>query len=448
MKRYLLMAIAAAAIAGGCAPENPRPKASGEGVVRAINAIATSPAYTFLNEERFLENVTFKTATSPSTWDGLEYTFNFEVLLTGDTERTRVASVFIDVQDDRDYTLLLTGAVEEPDIIVWEDDVRDWQEAETAFELRVAHASPSLGPVDAYFDLPGTAPVIGARLGTLEFGDILPAVEFESGERSLVLTRVDEPGSVLYESIPVSLIQRSSYIIGPFDADANDVGPVPVMLYNTTQGGTGSIADVNTGSTARFFHASRDMANADIYIDDPLTTPIVSDQAFGGITGDIPVAPGDTPITYTAAGNAGAILIDTDRSFSADSRHSLFAVRNAEGEDVVSNFVMDRRSVETRAGLTLVNTSADNPTVDVYVLRGEDTLEDAFPLLPSLTVLTQPVPVALLPDTYDIYLTAPFEKTVLAGPIPLDAQAGDVIEAVVYDTVDPNVPRLEFVPLP
>lgn len=448
MKRYLLLAAVAATLIGGCAKESERATATGEGTVRAINAIATSPNFTFLIEERSLGQVEFKTPTAGNSWDDLEYTFNFEAPLESDFTRTRVASIFLDVEKDRDYTLLLSGAVDSPDITVWESGIREWQGSETASEVRFANASPALGPVDVYFDPTGTAPADGNRLGTVDFGEILPAQEFPSGERTLILTAVDDPATVLFESTPLTLAERNAYIISPFDADAGDVSPVPVVLINSTVGGGGPIVDVNARPTARFFHASRDMGNADIYTDDPLTTPIVSNQAFGEYTSDIPVEPGATQITYTTAGNTGSILIDAERPFSNEARHSVFAVRDTDGQDTLGNFIIDRRSVETRTRLTLVNASSDNPIVDLYLTLDGDTPDDTFPLLAGMTLLEPPATLSLLPDQYDLYLTVVSEKTVLVGPVPLDAGAGDVIEGLIYDTVDPNVPRLEFIPLP
>ncbi|NIL93140.1 MAG: DUF4397 domain-containing protein [Woeseiaceae bacterium] len=448
MKHYLLLAIAATFVVSGCAKESERPKATGEGTVRAINAISTSPDFGFLIEERFLEPLKYKTASSESTWDNLSYTFNFDVLLAGDVARTRVASVLIDVENDRDYTMLLSGAIDAPDVTLWENEIREWQSDETAFELRIANASPTLGPVDVYFDAPGTAPVLGNALGTVDFGEILPAQEYEPTERTLILTAANDPGTVLYESVPLTLAERTSYILAPFDPDANDVGPIPVLLINATRGGGGSIADVNTQSTARFFHASQAMGNADIFIDDPLTVPVVANQAFGEFTGDLPVTSGDVPVTYTAPGNVGSILIDSDRVFTVNAHHSLFAVRNSVGEDLVSNFVIDRRSVETQTKLTIINTTTNHPIVDVYVVPTGESIDETFPVIPRLTALAPPFTTPLLPEQYDLYLTVPNEKTVLLGPIALDAQPGSVIEALIYDTVDPNVPSLAVIPPP
>ena len=448
MKYYLLTAIAAALLASGCAPESNRPQAQGEGAVRAINAISASPDYRFLNEERFLATLNFGGFSGTSRWDGLEYTFNFDTFLVGDLVTTRVASQFIAVEDNRDYTMVLTGAIESPDVILWEEALREWEETDTTYEVRVGNTSTELGPVDVYYDLAGTLPVDSTRIGTIDFGEILPPQEYEAGERTLILTAVDDPATILFESRPLTTTERSSILFTTLDTDANALGPVVVQRINTTSNGTTILADVNTESTLRYFHSSRDMGNVDIYVDDPLTTPVVSNQAFREYTGDLPQESGEVPLTYTAAGNMGAILIDADGLFSPGLRYNLYAIRATTGSDLLLSAVSDRRSIATVARLSIINTSADNRFVDVYVVEEGESIEEAFPLFPSLSTLAPPTTVTLIPNRYDIYITDVFQKTPLAEPVSLDASAGDVFESIVYDTDDPAVPQLEFIPLP
>ena len=78
MKRILLAIIALIAVAG-CGGETAFPEATGDGRIRMINAISTSPEIAFLIEERALDNVAYKSNSSPQRWDNLTYTFNFEI---------------------------------------------------------------------------------------------------------------------------------------------------------------------------------------------------------------------------------------------------------------------------------------------------------------------------------------------------------------------------------
>jgi hypothetical protein len=42
----------------------------------------------------------------------------------------------------------------------------------------------------------------------------------------------------------------------------------------------------------------------------------------------------------------------------------------------------------------------------------------------------------LAAGSFDLYLTVTGEKTIVAGPVQVDLVLGDVVTAIVYDTVD------------
>ena len=65
--------------ASGCA-ESSRQAATGEGNIRGINSIVTSPDVTFLIEERSLGTVAFKQTSGFIAYDDLSYLFNFAAL--------------------------------------------------------------------------------------------------------------------------------------------------------------------------------------------------------------------------------------------------------------------------------------------------------------------------------------------------------------------------------
>ena len=72
MKRNLLAALSVVAITfAGCAKDSDLPNPTGEGTIRAINAIPASPAISFLIEERLVAPVTYKSATASTHWDDL-----------------------------------------------------------------------------------------------------------------------------------------------------------------------------------------------------------------------------------------------------------------------------------------------------------------------------------------------------------------------------------------
>jgi len=449
MKRYVILTICmAAVILGACAKESSLPKATGEGAIRAINAIPASPEIAFLIEERLLDSAATKSVTDTSIYDDLAYTFNFQALLAGDSTTTRVASQFLDVEADKDYTFLVSGALATPDITIWEADQREWAETETVFEARMAHAAETLGSVDIYFADAAIPPALGSQIATLAFGEIAAPVDLEAGDYVMTITPAGDDTTILFVADPVTIAAQSQFIMTVFDGDENDLGPISVRLFNLSTGGTGALVDSRFPPTMRFIHGSLNFGDADIYIDDPLTVPVVTDHAFKDITPFIDVAGGDVPITYTAPGNIGTTLVDVDEPIFAGTRTDFFVLVDADGTVINISNRSDRRSIQTRARLSFMSTVGGRPSVDIYVVQSGELIDEAFPLVPGYPLGFAPVQLPILPGTYDVYVTDAGEKVVLSGPNTLDLDFGDVVETIIFENVDPTVVDFAIIPPP
>ncbi len=451
MKYFSTLAACVIALSlGACSSDSAFPDATGEGNVRAINAITTAPPFSFLIEERLIANVGFGESSTTFSYDDLEYNFNFEVVLAGATTGTRVATEFLDVVRDRDYTFVIGGDIATPTITLWEADVREWTGDETVFEARFAHAAPTLGAVDVYLDEatdPPMAPVAGADQGTVELGESTAPVDFAGGEYILTITTAGDETAVLYQSLPFTPLNASSIILTIFDSAANDPVPVTVSLVNAT-GGSTRLPDSRSLPTLRFFHASINGGDTDIYVEDPLDTPLVVNHAFRDVTGDFEVPVGETPITYTTAGNVGSILVERTQLVAQGSQYNVYFLESDPGEDAAVTLVTDRRPVETVGKLTFVNTATNHRLVDIYVVEADTGIDEALPLVGNLPLGATGAGLRLAPDSYDAFVTVPFAKDVLAGPVRLDLAGGDVLDALIYDDVDPAIVDLVFITPP
>ena len=450
MKRYLILAICmAAVILGACAGETNLPKATGEGAVRALNAIPASPDIAFLIEERTLGSVPTKSATATAEWDDLEYTFNFQTRLAGDALTTRVASQPLKVEADMDYTFVISGALAAPDITIWEVNRREWVGTETVFEAHMANLAESLGSIDIYFADAVIPPALGGQIATLAFGEIAAPVDLEEGDYVMTITPAGDDTTILFVSNPVAITAQVQYMFAVFEGDENDLSPVSVRLFNLGSGGSGGLIDSRFPPTMRFIHGAINFGDADIYIDDPLTIPVVTDHAFKDVTPFIDVTSGALPVTYTQAGNIGTTLLDVDEAVLSGSRTDFFVLTDLDGMDVRVSNRADRRSIQTRARLSFMNTAGGRPSVDIYVVPDGELLDEAFPTLPGLPLGFTPVQLPFPPGSYDIYVTDNDEKAVhLAGPIDLDLDFGDVVETIIFENVDPMVVDVEFLPSP
>ena len=448
MRPFLYLVACAAMLAvSGCAKESDRPVATGKASFRAINAIPGSPQINFLIEQRPLGSVPYKGTSTTAQYDDLSYTFYFKAALAGDSTQTVIASYPLDVVADMDYTFLIGGTLTAPTIDLWTEPRKVFTGDENYLSLRIAHTAASLGDVDVYLSPPGTAPVAGQALGTLSYGDYLPPMDVDEGDYVLTYTAPGDPATILFESDTLTLTSKTSKLLTIFDADENDVAPWAVRIMDLGAGSSSLVADPNYPPTVRFLQASINFPDADIYDTDPLTTPIVTGHTFRDITGDIPMPSGTVPITYTTAGDTSMVLIDDDRDILAGT-HQQYVVADVDGTDTIIPSLPDRRSISTVARLSIINTASNVGAVDIYLVPAGDSIDNAGPVLFSLTVGLTPIQFPVTAQDFDIYVTAPGEKTPIAGPIPLTTQLGGVYDAIIYDTTDPTAVDFEFIPPP
>ena len=460
MNRNLnLFACFTALVIAGCSGDTKLPEATGTGSVLAINAISTSPSIAFLIEERAIASVDFKNASTPATYDDLDYTFSFEALLppdpddTGPNTPTRIASQRLDVIRDTTYAFVISGALAAPTITVWESPRPEFVEGATNFEVQFGHVAGTMGDFDVYFDDPIIAPVLGNEIGTLTFGQLMPATSLEAGDYKLTLTAVGDPANVLFESATISPVATTSLLFSTFDTDENDLSPVAVYAINQTTGANIGIVDVNYAPTVRFVHANSQVGPVDIYveepIDDPNILPLVADQMFLDISAELEIPQSNpVPFNYTAAGNIGTIHIDTDRPLVGGTRSDYYLIEIESGDDVLMTHIPNRRSIETLVKISILNTAALGFSLDIYIVTRDLLIDeenpilpdDVFPILPGLPIGITPVDFTLLEGAFDLYVTANADKVSMAGPIPLDIVLGDVVELIIYENVaDPTL---------
>ena len=185
---------------GGCA-ETAQVGATGKGTIRGINSIVTSPELQFKIEERILGGVAFKGVAGFSEYDDLTYNFNFDLLLPGDTEITRVATQFLDVTVDTEYTIVLAGTVANPTLISWDAAERDFDPAENGIRGRFCTFVASVWRGKCLLRSGrDRCLVLGEAIGSINYGERIPYQEFANGEFELIITAKDDPINFLFQS--------------------------------------------------------------------------------------------------------------------------------------------------------------------------------------------------------------------------------------------------------
>jgi hypothetical protein len=445
-KTLVVLACLATLLLGACHGDSNRPVATGEGKIRAINTIPTSPAILFLIEERSVAAVEFGAVSAESVFDNFEYIFNFEAVFPDNALQQRIASVPQKIQKDFEYTFLITGDLAAPEIIVWEEEIRRWQGTETMFQARFGHTAESLGAVDVYFAAPGIAPAAGQQIGTLTFGEVLPPTEFLPGEFVYTVTTAGNPADILFTSNALEPAAQAGLLITIFDGSENDLSPYSARIA-ADGGGVSTLPDANAVSTIRFIHAAATLDSADVYTDELLTEQIVGNHAYRDVTDDIELASGSYAFTYTSVGNVGSILFEGIGSVFPASHNQLYVI--GETENLVSFIrIPDRRPVETQVKLVFIHTAVNHPAVDFYIVEAGTDIADVAPRFFNVTPIGAPLNANIDAGDLEFYLTVAGEKTVIAGPLAVTTSLGDVLEYLSFDNVDPATADLVLIPNP
>jgi hypothetical protein len=443
MKRLVLVFALLAAIVS-CAGESNFPTPTGKGTIRMINAIGGSPDIEFSIEAFGLGSVGFQNGSSGVRYDDFSYAFNFDIFEIGQLAVTRINSTTLAVGAEKDHTLLLTGDLLNPTVTAWVADERSWGDTETVFQMRFSHAIEGIGAIDVFFAAAGVVPVAGEEVGTLNFTEILPPADFEEGEYVLTLTSAGNPADILFQSIPLSYVSRNASIMATFAGDESDTATVVARAIDAF--GTGlPVTDATAEPTVRFIQASQDLPNADVYDDEMLMNQLLSNHAFGDVSGDLPIAVGTTNYSYTTVGDTSAVLFEGGIATVA-GLHYNFLVIGEEGERFGQSYVADRRSISTLAKFGLRHAAVNHPEVDIYIVGADETIDEEDPRIIGLDYSLPAPSLGLAAGSFDIYATTSGEKTIVAGPLRLDTTFGDVFEVILFDVVDPAMAEFRVLP--
>jgi hypothetical protein len=449
MKRtVLLLALTAGLFLGACGGGSQRPVATGKASITAINAIYGSPEMNFLIEERAIGQVAYKRTTASASYDDLDYTFSFDIFFAGDTVLTRLVSQHIDFVADRHYTILASGTIAAPVTTVWDVSQRTFTDTETVFQTRFSHTSNSLSAmmIDVYFSLDGAAPVLGAEVASLNFGELSEALDFETGAYVVTITTSGDPADVLFKSSPATILARTNMVVTPFDGDANNTSTLVVRGLGVL-GGAVPFHNPLASSTIQFLHTAREMDTTDVYDDAALSSQVLAGHAYRDLTADAPIAVGTHEYFYTPAGDTAAVLLSTNFIIAEGLHHRVTAV-GAGGVYSTVNTVLDRRSIDTAAKLLYFPSSNNYEFTNLYIVEAGTTIDDQLPFQAGSFSKVPNPSFELAPGSYDVYITEFLDTVILAGPFPLDVVRGDVIDMVVYDTDVTEVLDIVVYPVP
>ena len=440
MKRFLgIVAILALA---ACSIESDRPEASGKANIRMINAVPTSGEIVFKIQERTIGTSNFQQMTITSSYDDLTYDFNFDVLYAGETNLRRVASQFLDVVADRDYTFFVSGSLASPDITVWEDSIREADDTPSTFASKFVHASTAYGELDYYWADPAVVPAAGNHVARLSFGEVSARAEFAAGDYVLTITTSGDPADIIYRSETVPFAAGNEFFTTLFDGDANSNGPLVAQALTVT-GIDVPLRDPSYPPTMEFVNVSLELGASDIYDDEALTSLRIVDHDYLDVENEVDIVSGTNNFYYTPTGDTSAVTLEGAVGADTGRRYRLYA-RGVAGDFDTTFVLPDRKSLETMAKLTLFQASNNFELLNLYVLDAGESVDDNLPIRAAIGQGAQTLNAPLEAGSYDVYITEVNDKTVLAGPYRLNLVLGDIVDMAVVDTVDPAVLDILF----
>ena len=449
MKRiFLLLACASALLSAACTSDSQLPNPTGKGWIRAINAIPGSPEIGFLIEEFSLGGVSYKGSTAPTDFDDFSYNFGFQIFNPGDDAFTRVATETVKVDADRDYIFLLSGDFNAPTVTVWDGDLRTFDTADTVLEVRFSHASATLGAVDVYFDPPGTAPGTNPPAATLSFGEIGPAADYEAGSFVLTVTDAGDPGTVHFESSEANLLAQFAHVVTIFDGDENDAAPFHVRSM-TSVGNPFVFTEANFPPQLRFVHGASTLETVDIYDDEVLTNLVYAGLDFKSAAAYFDTLAEIRSFYFTPANSVGTTLFDQAIVAPAQGTfNDIFLIGDTDAWSGI-RVVPDRQRIMNAFRIRSYHAALNHASFDVYLTdRGAPLTEDDPASILAVTYGAAAPSLNIEAGEFDLHITVRGEQTLIAGPYPVDATLGGMLELLVVDTVDPATAEIVDITAP
>ena len=447
-RRWLL--VATALVVGACSDSND--DVTGEGSIQALHAMSDLGNVSFLIEETVLSTVDFKESSGVSEFDDLEYEFSFEILLPGDDEATEIVSRTLTVNRQFDYLFVLAGSFADPELILWEQFGRDWddelEEADdnetevTVMEVSFGNLWQSDQAVDVYFEAPGTSPLSTVPRATLGYSNLETAIELTADDYQLVLTPPGDPSTILFASDPISVQAATSNLFVVIDDGGLTSADFTVRWIGQSLGT--ELLDINVESEITVLHTALGTESVDILTGGLEPAPLASALPYLSISSPVLVEDDVLNINVTPAENPGVFLAEGAFSIAEGSINRLYFV-GPPGFNSVVLLGLDERSLATHARIQLFQAASRFLTLDVYLVETDIDISLIGPNLGSFIYGTGTSMLNFEPGEYNLVVTEPGTKTIVSGPTPMTLEAGTRTGIVLLDSGNLNAVDLMLV---
>ncbi len=314
----------------------------------------------------------------------------------------------IELHEDHERTVVATGTQANPSFTVIENEeflygvvgvpVQDPQ-------VQFIHTVAGIGDLDFHLTAPGD-PLL-ATPSSLAFEGRTAIDSTPPGDYRLRVTPAGQPGTILYDSGTFTLASttRTELVaIGYFGPGGNGIRVVAIDSF----GGVGAFPEEDLPAAVRFANFAADLPSADVFLDDPMTTPATfSDVAFEAVTPyDETLASGTTTFQITAAMAPDPVL----RSHAVNVRRGAFATYYLGGTATADPPVLtgalvvdDNRVSDLRSQVRFFQASPAAGIVNVFLLAPGQSTVGATPNFRSASSGNVGI-ASLAPTDYDLVI--------------------------------------------
>ncbi len=449
--RHLVTTVLASALLASACSDSDRDGVTGEGSIRALHAIPNLGSVDFLIEETVLGRIEFQGATGVSEYDDLEYTFRFEILLPEDDvdEPTELVSRTISVASDQEYTFVLSGSLDSPQLFLWQQFGRNWDEeledAEdedtevTVMEVSFGHISTILGAVDVYLEEPGTSPLAATPRASLSFSEFVSAIELSAGDYQLVVTPIGEPETLLFASNAFTLSAATSTLVALMDDGGFTTADFAVNLIGSNAGA--ALTDIEAFGAISTAHAALGSGPLDVFDSGDFSSPLFEGLEFSTVSEELEFDDENLELVVTPADNLGVFLTQDNLNVFDGTYNRLFFV-GLPGELQAVARRYDRSTVATHARFQLFHGAARFPTLDVYVVDTDTDIQLIGPNYSSILFGSGVDYIRVEEDSYNIFVTEPGTNNVIAGPLQVDMGKSENYSLIIVDS--PNLSAVDL----
>ena len=329
------------------------------------------------------------------------------------------------IEVDNTRILVLSGTMAGPQVVTINNIPADFQEGISTTLLKFVNVTSSVD--SATVTLTNSAADIQTIVLTNGQPSESVAVEFGVGLR--IETTDTATGNLLWTSGDFDLPLATERLI--ILADYFGPGGETVRMFSVNeQSNGGRFPNEQLDSAVRIANMTPDRGPLDISADG---NSLVTDLAFGDVTGFLNVTPGTFDFSATLSSDATDVISTTEITILPGT-FSTFGIAGLTSTADSNSFLNnDLRRVPTRASLTATQLAPSFGPINLFLLVAGQGTNDVFPAV-SMINLFASFTLSSPSNTYDLVLTNAETGETLFGPQSVIIETNKIYSLLITDS--------------